>query len=451
MLTAFVGATVLDGRNPMTIIPNATVLVRDGKIQSVRQDGAVPSDAKVVSLQGKFLMPGLINLHCHLAGNGKPQTIDDSTANLIQSQLKSRMGRFIMKQMCASCAKTELLSGTTTIRTVGGLGNMDAILRDEIESGKRVGPRIVAANEAISVPGGHMAGTLAYISHSEEETVSLVRKVAEGKPDLIKLMITGGTLDVDELGDENKVLMTPRQINLACEEAHRLGYPVAAHIQGSEGIRVALENGVDTIEHGGYLDDALIALFKEKGATIVSTLTVAAVMACLPREISGLSELYQKSCIALLESSISCYRKAIDAGIPVGMGMDNGSPYITHYCTWRELDFFCRYIGVAPEFALHTATLKNAEILGMRDQIGSIEPGKYADFLITNENPLLDFSCMAQPYMVVKQGKIYKNPKFKKYPQYDALIDSVSQYDHEYRYENAGLTAHAGIGKIEMT
>ena len=431
MTTAYLHADVLDGNAEMRHIPDATVLVKDGIICSVRAGGEVPKHCKIVDLKGKFLIPGLINLHCHLPGNGKPQTIDDSTAGLIAKQLKNPIGRMIMKEMSAASAKTELLSGTTTIRTVGGLADFDARIRDEIEKGQRTGARIVASNTAISVPGGHMAGTLAYISHSTEEAVELVDLISEGKPDLIKLMITGGTLDIEKIGDEELVLMPPEQIRAACDEAHRLGFPVAAHVQGTEGVRVAAENGVDTIEHGGDLDDELVTLLKQKGTALTSTITVVAAMACLPTELSGLSTLYRDSCRALLKEVIAGFRKAVDAGVAIGMGMDNGSPLITHYSTWRELDFFTRYIGTSPEFAIYTGTLGNAKILGLNDKIGTIEPGKYADFLIVNGDPRKNLEVLKNLYRVVKDGKIYK-PRFKRYKKYDDLLDKVKKYDEEF-------------------
>lgn len=431
MTTAYLHADVLDGTAQMRHIPDATVLVDDGMIRSVRTDGAVPKRCKTVDLKGKFLMPGLINLHCHLPGNGKPQKIDASTADIIQKQLKSPIGRAVMKGMCAASAKTELLSGTTTVRTVGGLADFDSRLRDEIASGRRIGARIISSDTAISVPDGHMAGTLAYISRSAEDAAALVDKIAEGKPDLIKLMITGGTLDIRKVGEEERVLMPPEQIRAACDEAHRLGFPVAAHVQGTEGMRIALENGVDSIEHGGDLNDELIALFKERGASITSTITVVAAMACLPLELSGLSELYRDSCRALLRELIAGYKKAVSAGIPIGIGIDNGSPLMTQYCTWRELDFFTRYIGTEPEFALHAATLGNAERIGWDDWIGSVEEGKFADFLIVNGDPLKDFSCLSDPYLVVKEGKIYK-PTFRRMSRYDRLLDFVKEYDAEF-------------------
>jgi imidazolonepropionase-like amidohydrolase len=434
MLTAYIHATVLDGTKDMKEIPDATVLVENGKICSVEKNGFVPNKCKKIDLNGKYMMPGLINAHCHLPGNGKPQTIGDSTAKIIRNQLKSPIGRAIMKQISAKSAKTELLSGTTTIRTVGGLSDFDAQIRDEIIKGQRIGARIIASNTAISVPGGHMAGTLAYISHSKQEAVELVDKIAKGKPNLIKLMITGGTLDIKNIGDEKIVLMSPEQIYAACKEAHLLGFLVAAHVQGTAGIRVAVENGVDTIEHGGDLDDDLLMLLKKKGTALVSTITVIAAMACLPTQLSGLSTLYHESCRTFFKEVIAGYKKAVDAGITIGMGMDNGSPLITQYSTWRELDFFTRYIGTSPEFAIYTATLGNAKILGMEDRIGSIEPGKYADFLIVNSDPRKNFEVLATPYRVVKEGKIYK-PRFRRYKKYDDLLDKVKEYDKEFIYQ----------------
>jgi imidazolonepropionase-like amidohydrolase len=432
MTEVFTNASLLDGTKGMKMQRNMTVTVEDGIILSVSERNRTPGRKRVIDLGGRTILPGLINMHCHLPGTGKPQKIDDGTAALIQKQLANPVGRFIMKRMCMSSARTELMSGTTTIRTVGGLGTIDSVIRDEIESGRLTGPRILAGNEAVSVPGGHMAGTLAYIAHSDEEAVALVDRIAEGRPDLIKLMITGGTLDVKRVGEESRILMPLSMVKAACDEAHRLGYRVAAHVQGMEGIRTALLGGVDTVEHGGDIDDEIIALFRERNAALVSTLTVVAAMACLPLELSHLTPLYRESCRKLLSECIRGFRKAVKAGIPTGLGMDNGSPLITQYSTWRELYFFTRYIGTEPEYALHSATLGAAEILGIDDVTGSVEAGKAADFVIVDGNPLEDFSVLSKPRMVVKNGRLFSRPYFRRYPVYDSLLDRVSEFDSEF-------------------
>ena len=431
-LTTFTHAIILDGTKAMNLIPDAAVTVQNGTIISIEKGGVAPRGAREIDLRGKYLIPGLINLHCHLAGDGKPQKIDGSTAKLIEQQLRNPIGRFVMKRMTAISAKTALLAGITTIRTVGGLSSFDAEVRDEIAAGKRIGPRILAANEAISVPGGHMAGTLALIAHSPLEAKRMVGQISEEKPDLIKLMITGGTLDIERPGDEGKVLMTDEEISVAVKEAHRLGYPVSAHVQSTDGIRAALLNGVDTIEHGASLDDAIVALFKEKGAALISTITPVAIMACLPTKSSGLPELYQKSCELYMKEVITGFRRAVREDIPIGLGLDDGSPYVTHYGMWRELDFFARYIGVSPEYALWCATGRNAEIAGIAHITGTVEIGKSADFLVADENPLKDFSCLSKPYMVVKGDQQYRKPKCRRFSEIDRLVDKVKEYDARF-------------------
>lgn len=428
----FVNVSLLDGREDMKVQKNMSVLVRDGKICAVGHKQMQSDNVETIDLKGRYLMPGLINMHCHLAGNGKPQKIDDKTAGLIHRQLADPIGRFIMKEMCARSAKEELLSGTTTIRTVGGLGNFDTILRDEIAIGKRTGARIYAANTAISVPKGHMAGTLAYIARSTGETKAYARKIAEENTDLIKLMVTGGTLDIEKVGDEQKVLMSPEEIQAAVSVAKKYHIQTAAHVQGNEGTKTALKYGVNTIEHGGRFDGEAIQLFLENDASLISTFTTVTAMACLPREITGLSRLYQDSCKELLSDIIPGFQKALNAGVRIGMGLDNGSPFITQTCMWRELFFFSRYLHVKPAFALYTATLGNAKILHKDKELGSVETGKKADFLITEENPLKDFGTMKKPYMVVKEGKIFRSPMKYKKSKYDRILDQITEYDGEY-------------------
>ncbi len=195
----------------------------------------------------------------------------------------------MLKQMYISYSQVALNSGVTTIRTVGGIENYDAWLRDEINSGKVTGPRILASNKAISVPGGHMAGVFAYSVTSPEMAREHVRIVAEGKPDLIKLMITGGVMDADESG-EPALKMSPEIVKAACDEAHKPGFYVAAHVEGSLGLKVALENGVDTIEHGARTNEETIRLFKERGAALVTTISPTIPYALIDTSVTHFTE-----------------------------------------------------------------------------------------------------------------------------------------------------------------
>ena len=426
---AFTHANVLNGTKDMSLQKDMTLLVNDGLIQSIVEGSrSVPAGYKTIDLKGSYLMPGLINLHAHLPGSGKAHTIDASTAELIRKQLTSPVGRRIMTSMCYQNALAGLKSGVTTIRTVGGLGDLDAEIRDSIDEGKKLGPRILTSNTAISVPNGHMAGTLAYIANSVEEAISYVHQIAEGKPNLIKLMVTGGILDADDKGIPGAMRMTPDMVKAACSEAHGLGYPVAAHVLGAEGMRICASCGVDTIEHGAVLTDSEKELLKAHGTAVICTISPLVPMKFGDRAETGLSDLMCKNGSWDFDGVVSCAKDCLANGIPVGLGNDTGCPFVMHYDFWRELIYFQRFVGVSASFALHTATLKNAEIAGLGDITGSITEGKSADFLITEKNPLDNLSVLSQPTMVVIRGKILNRPKAKHNRAYDRILNGIRLY-----------------------
>ena len=191
----------MNGHEDMVPVPGLAVLVDGENIAGVVLAGEVPAEYTVVDLRDGYLMPGLINLHVHIPGSGKPAKKQADTKKLVKLITSNGLMQKIGMNLCASYARTELMSGVTTIRSVGGIQNFDSRLRDQINAGKVVGPRILAGNMAISVLGGHMAGSLAYEAHSPEEAAGLVQKIAQDKPDLIKLMITGGVLDAEKKGE----------------------------------------------------------------------------------------------------------------------------------------------------------------------------------------------------------------------------------------------------------
>ena len=257
---------LLDGTRDMTARPNMSVLVDNGRIAGICSDSEAPKTDETVDLGGSYLLPGLINLHIHLPASGKPKKKQTDNAKLVRLLMSNAVTRYAVDRMCESYALTELLSGCTTVRTVGGVRSVDSRVRDRIARNEINGPRMLVANMAVSVPGGHMAGSLAYEATSAENARELVDRIAETGPDLIKLMITGGVLDAKKVGEPGELKMPPEYVKAACDEAHRLGYMVAAHVESPEGVRVALENGVDTIEHGAEPDAEIIRLFREKDA-----------------------------------------------------------------------------------------------------------------------------------------------------------------------------------------
>lgn len=423
MKYAYTNGYILTGEEDMTPIAGQTVLTDGELITAIVPDTADLAGYQVVDLKKQYLMPGLINLHVHLPASGKPKKKPTDNAKLVRLITSTALTRKILMKMCAGYAKTELFSGVTTMRTVGGVLDSDAKIRDLILSGKLPGPRILAANMAISVPGGHMAGSLAYEAHSAQDARDFVHKIAEGKPDLIKLMITGGVLDAKVKGEPGELKMAPELVKAACEEAHALGLPVAAHVESPEGVRVALSNGVDTIEHGAQADAEIISLFKERNACLVSTISPALPYALFDREVSYASELEQYNGNVVFEGILACAKACMENNIPVGLGTDTGCPFMTHDCMWREVHNFHKFCGVSNAYALYTATKRNAELVGLGNVTGTIAPGKCADMIVSRENPLEDLTTLRNLSMVVSRGKLYDAPKVKKMANVERELD----------------------------
>ena len=367
-----------------------------------------------IDLQGRYILPGLINMHVHLAGNGKPQKKQRDNEALVKKIMSNGLTKAIAYNMVCGFAKDELYSGVTTIRTVGGLGDFDTRLRDDIAAGKKPGPRILAANEGISVPGGHMAGSVAIAADSVEEALQHLETSKAQKVDLVKLMITGGVLDAKEKGVPGELKMAHEMVKAVCDKAHTMGYMVAAHVESPEGVKAALKNGVDSIEHGAKADEEMISLFKEHNAFLCTTLSPALPYALFDRSITNASEVEQFNGNVVFEGIIDCAKAAIANDIPVVLGNDVGCPWITQYDFWRELYYFHKYVGVSNAFALYTATCRGAEMAGIGDITGTLEPGKCADMIVVEKNPLEDLRVLRNVDMVIVQGKVIRAPKVKK-------------------------------------
>ena len=426
MKYALKNAIILNGTKDMEPITGMAVLVDRERIADIIPEETIPNGFEVVDLGGAYLLPGLINLHVHLATSGKPPKAEKKPPNyklLFQILSKSRLVLAVIKRMTAGYAKTELMSGVTTIRTVAGILDIDAQIRDQINAGAIIGPRILSANTAVSVPGGHFAGSIATEADSPEMAAEHVRQIAETKPDLIKLMITGGVMDSSAEGEPGVLRMPPEIVKGACEEAHRLGYLVAAHVESPEGVRVALENGVDTIEHGARLTEETIRLFKERGASLICTLSPALPYAEFELSESHALPIAKKNGRIVMDGMIDCAKACLEHGIPVGLGNDVGCPFVLHYNFWRELCCYHKYIGASNRDSLHAATLGNAKIVGIDSETGSIEKGKSADMIVVRDNPLNDLSALRNVSMVIIKGKRIRNPRVKRMKEVDVLFD----------------------------
>ena len=420
MKYVFTNGKILNGTKDMQVQEGQVILVENERITEILpaeeagKRNLKASGYEEIDLQGKYILPGLINMHVHLAGNGKPQKKQRDNEALVKKIMSNGLTKAIAYHMVCGFAKDELYSGVTTIRTVGGLGDFDTRLRDDIAAGKKPGPRILAANEGISVPSGHMAGSVAIAAGSIEEALQHLEIAKAQKVDLVKLMITGGVLDAKEKGVPGELKMAPEMVKAVCDKAHAMGYKVAAHVESPKGVKVALQNGVDSIEHGAKADEEMIALFKEHNAFLCTTLSPALPYALFDRSITNASEVEQFNGNVVFEGIIDCAKAAIANDIPVVLGNDVGCPWITQYDFWRELYYFHKYVGVSNTFALYTATCRGAEMAGIGDITGTLEPGKCADMIVVEKNPLEDIRALRNVDMVVSQGKVLRSPKVKK-------------------------------------
>ena len=236
MRYALTNGVILNGKKDMEPLEGYSIIVEDGKIKEITNQ--MVNDIKTIDLKNKYVMPGLINMHVHLPGSGMPKDTGKQNKESVNKLLSNPLTRYIVYKLCAKFARIELMSGVTTIRTVGGLSNIDSKIRDNILQGKIKGPRILSSNMALSVPGGHMAGILAYEATDVDSAINYINKISETKPNLIKLMITGGVLDAKKKGEPGELKMSPEIIKASCQRAHELGYKVAAHVESPEGVKL---------------------------------------------------------------------------------------------------------------------------------------------------------------------------------------------------------------------
>lgn len=429
----FRNATVLDGTENMEPRIGRTVLVEDGRIAAVGPAAEVdaPMGAREIDLGGAYLLPGLINMHVHLCGSGRPTSAGDAGA--LMKRLDNPVGRAIVRGLLRKRAQQQLASGVTTVRGAGDPLYGDIAVRDEFNAGKHVGPRLIASGTGVTVPGGHGAGLFAQIAESPEDAAELVREIAAHGADVIKLFVTGGVFDAEKVGEPGVLRMSEEVARAACEAAHRLGLSVMAHVESTEGVRVALRAGVDTIEHGAPMTPEIVDLYRGGAGTqlegrtpsVTCTISPALPFVKLPLEKTHSTEVQKANGDIVCEGIVQSARDALAAGIPVGLGTDSSCPYVTQYDMWREVAYFAKYVGVSNAFALHTATAVNARLLGLGDETGTVEVGKSADLIVVDANPLDDLSALRDVRHVMCRGAFVERPRVKHIAELDEELDWI--------------------------
>src|SRR5689334_4679104 len=379
------------------ILDNVTVLIEGDRISAINS-GAVPTDGKVIDLPDATLLPGLIDAHTHL-------TFDPNFGY-------QELGGSIPKEALigAKNARITLEAGFTTVRNVGASGYTDIALRDAINEGMVPGPRIMASGPALSITGGHCdQNLLPYEWHAKSDGAAdgvegvqhKVREIIKYGADVIKVCATGGVLSKGD--DPRASQYTLEEMKAIVADAHRLGRKVAAHAHGAQGIAWASEAGVDSIEHGSYIDDAGIAMMKKNGTYLVPTQYLSDWMSANAEKIR-LPDMYKEKMKSVTAVSRQNIKKAFNAGVKIAFGTD--AAVYPHGLNAHEFAVYVQ-IGMTPLQAIQTATINAADLLGW-SKVGAVENGNFADIIAVNGDPLKDVTLLQDPVMVMKGGTVYK-------------------------------------------
>ncbi len=380
MLRAFCGMNLINCRGDEPI-QDAVVLVDEGRIvgSGRREEVAVPREAEVIDLSGKTLLPGLIDAHVHC--------ILDATGDPMANLMGESPAVWALKG--ARHLRATLEAGVTYIRDVGGMEHVDIDLRDAVASGLIVGPIMQVAAHVITMTGGH-GHAIGREADGVGEVARAAREQLKAGADLIKVIATGGVMTPGV--EPGSAQMSEEEMAVAVREAHNAGRRVATHAQGTEGIKNSIRAGVDSVEHGIFLDEEAIEMMREGGVYLVPTL-VAPYWIVEAGVEQGIPDYAVRKASSVMESHRASFRLALEAGVKIAMGTDAGTPFNCHGQNAYELKLMVE-AGMTPTEALHSATRVGAELLGVQDQVGTIEEGKRADMIVVDGDPLVDIDVM---------------------------------------------------------
>ena len=383
------------------VADNQTIVIAGDTIQSVAPSASVTAEPgdKVIDLGHSYAMPGMIDVHTHLTMN--PDF--DPYLELTDTDAKDAINGVVN-------ARTTLLAGFTSVRNVGASGFVDVDLRDAINAGQVAGPHMMVSGPLLGITGGHCDENLLPIQyHVQADGVAdgiaavqhKVRENIKYGADLIKICATGGVLSKGD--DPQASQYTLEEMQAIVADAHRLGRKVAAHAHGAQGILWATEAGVDSIEHGSYINDEDIAAMKKHGTYLVPTLYLEDWMV----ESGHLPPFYQQKMEDVSKVAKSNIKHAMQAGVKIALGTD--AAVYPHGLNAHELDVYVNQLGMSPLAALQTTTINAVDLMGWSAKTGAIEPGKWADIIAVDSNPLDDVRVLQNVKFVMKGGVVYKS------------------------------------------
>jgi imidazolonepropionase-like amidohydrolase len=395
---------LIDGIND-GVRENVSITI-DGNTITAIQDGFITTDQTIIDLRDKTLLPGLIDMHVHLDGEYDP---------------KSFLGRFTNNEAdyaltAAHFAKKTLLAGFTTVRNPGDNYNSTIALRNAINSGKAVGPRIYSAGKSLATTGGHADPTNGFrhdlmgnpgpesgVINGPDDAWEAIRQHYKDGADFIKLTVTGGVLSVAKSGDNPQ--FTDQELAAVVAAAKDYNFHVAVHAHGAEGMKRAIKAGITTVEHGTYMDKEAMQLMKAKGSYLVPTITAGKWVADKAQVDGYYPALVRPKAAAIGPQIQDTFAAAYKAGVNIVFGTDAG--VFPHGLNAREFSYMVE-AGMPAMAAIKSATTTAAALL-KNDKIGSIKPGQLADLIAVEDNPLNNISTLENVSFVMKDGIVYKH------------------------------------------
>nr|WP_314862185.1 amidohydrolase family protein [uncultured Undibacterium sp.] len=390
-----------------------SITIENNTIKSIT---AMQSDPSNIDLSSYACLPGLMDMHVHLSDDPKPQV--DQFRNALS------LDAIDYAYSSTKLAERTLMAGFTTVRDLGAADGLNVAMKRAIENGSIIGPRLFTAGKAIGTTGGHADpsnGLSIAMLHARGKTCpesglinsadtareAVSSRYQEGA-DLIKITATGGVLSQAASGQNSQ--FTDEELRAIITTAKDYGFRVAAHAHGNEGIKRALRAGVDSIEHGTYMDDEAIALFKKMGAWYVPTISAGKFVAEKAKIPNYFSPVVQPKAAAIGPLIQATFARAVKAGINIAFGTDAG--VFPNGENAKEFRYMVE-AGMSPIAALRSATLGAAELLNQSKRLGSIEPNYVADIIAVKGDPLTDVTLLEKVAFVMKDGVVYKKPEQK--------------------------------------